>query len=184
MANSMDTMQVSGPSPNSSGINAGVASSTGAVINEDCYYCGGKHRRTRCADVNAACAEGKIHLYREHRGRSRDSDKPLWMTRAQLQKVTVEDAIQEAARRQQERQNAWAVHTSSLRLGELYDSDATTDTNDEAKLAVVEVRAARPAGQSGGRSSSQLRGKAVREDRLPAVKTVRPGEYANTSLFG
>ena len=187
MANRIGTMQGSGQSPNSSGINTGVASSTGAMINEDCYYCGGKHRRTRCADFNAACAEGKIHLSRENRiclGRSGHGDEPLWMTRAQLQKVTVENALQEAARKQQERQNASAVHTSSLRLGELYDSDATTDTDDEADSAVVEVRAARPAGQSGGSGSSQLRGKAAREDRLPAVKTVRPGEYANTSLFG
>ena len=100
-----------------------------------------------------------------------------------LQKVTVENTIQNAARKQQERQNTSAIQASSLRLGELVDSDGTTDT-DEADSAAVECLAARPAGQSSGNGSSQLGGKAAREDHLPTVKTVHSGEYANTSLFG
>ena len=68
------------------------------------------------------------------------------------------------------------------------------DTDEEGEPAIVEVLAARPDRQSGkygttqwqplDKAASQLKGKAAKEDRLPTVKTMRPGDYANTSLFG
>ena len=46
----------------------------------DCYYCGGSHRRYVCPDFNATCARGEIHIDGDHRlclGRSGDGNAPL-----------------------------------------------------------------------------------------------------------
>ena len=56
---------------------------------------------------------------------------------------------------------------------------------------VLAARQDRQRGENGStqwrpldRAAAQLRGKAAAEDRLPTVKTLRPGDYANTGLFG
>ena len=153
----------------------------------DCYYCGGSHRRYVCPDFNAACARGKIHIDGDHRlclGRSGDGNAPLSVPRGQPQKIAVQNAI----RKLQEMKTAAPVHTSSVRLGAECDSDATTDTDEESGPALVEVLAARSDRQLSrygtthwqplDKTASQLKGKAAKEDRLPTVKTTRPKHQA------
>ena len=140
-------------------LTAGAAGGAGWVRADECLYCGGPHRRYGCPDFNTACARGEIHLnnrYRISLGRSGDGDETLFIPRGQLQKVAVQNTVQNAAQRQQnaaqrrqEGRVAAPVHTSSLRLGEEYDSDTAADTDEEGEPAIVEVLTAKPDRQSG-----------------------------------
>ena len=189
----------SGPGPSTfTGPASGTSYQSDPNRPADCYYCGSQqHRRYQCPDFNADCASGKVHMNDQQRlclGRAGDGGVTIPLRWGQPQKVTVQNVMRATAQDQPSRTAAASVHASSLRLGADLDEEATEDTDEEQEVIEVEVLAARQDRQRGedgstqwrplDRAAAQLRGKTAVENRLPTVKTLRPGDYANTGLFG
>ena len=175
---------VDGPSTAAANVSSALqgAWNAGVARSNNCYYCSNVgHRRFECPYLNASITKGEIHLNDQGRvfmGRSGDGGESLLWPRGQTQKEAVENTL----RRLQGKADIAPVHASSVRLGADYGSDA--DTDEEADPVSVEVLAARSDRQLGKNGSVQWKGQVEKEGRLPTVKTARPGDYANASLFG